>query len=88
MWNETETRVYLPQIASQLANAYRADMARHLEETCFGPLEQELLVAQQGMRGARASRTAAIGTLSARKEAAMNDLRALDAIIASRPGAR
>ena len=83
-WNDNDTSTQLPQMAVQLAELYRADMLRHLDDTCFRPTERELLAAENGLREARKERTTSINDAAARKEQAMSDLRTLDAILATK----
>lgn len=85
-WNRSEVQSQLSRIAVQLANAYRVDMQRHLQETCFRQLGQDLASEHEGMQAARLARSEMIDQTISRKQRALGQLSELDDFIATGRG--
>jgi hypothetical protein len=82
IWNGSETKAALPQLTARLADAYYADMVRHLDTTCFRPLQDELVAAETGMLEARKARGAGLDAFARQRDQITRDLRALDEMAA------
>lgn len=80
-WNGSEAAAMLPLITARLAEEYYADLLRHLNDTCFRPLEERLQAVEQGVLEARNARTAGIEDFASRRERVARDVRELDRII-------
>ena len=76
-FNGKETRAVLPQLTARLADAYHADMLRHLENTCFGPIEEALSATETGMLEARKVRSASLDAFAQQRARIVFDLNAL-----------
>ena len=82
VWNGHEAREMLPQLSARLADAYHSDIVRHLDETCFRLLEEQLVAIEQGMLEARKARSASLDAFARQHDQITRDLRALDEIVA------
>lgn len=78
VWNGSEARAILPQLTARLADAYRADMLRHLNDTVFAPLEDELRAVEAGMNQARRARSENLSAFASKRDRIAIDLRTLD----------
>lgn len=82
IWNGSEAKTMLPQLSSRLAEAYHADVLRHLDATCFRPIEEELAAVALGMIEARKARGASLDNFSLQRDQIGRDLLVLDEMAA------
>lgn len=82
IWNGSEAKTMLPQLSSRLAEAYHADVLRHLDATCFRPIEEELAAVALGMIEARKARSASLDNFALQRDQIGRDLLVLDEMAA------
>ena len=80
-WNDHTVAIHLPQIATQLSEAIHLDLKSHLEKTCFLPMANALMAAEEGLRETTKTRSSSLNELAAHKELAAHDLHALEATL-------
>lgn len=81
-WNGSEAKGALPQLTARMADAYHADMVRHLDDTVFRPLEDELLAVETGMTEARKGRSESLSAFARKRDLIARDLDVLDDLAA------